>query len=105
MLFDSFQGRAAQFLAIIEALSDSKRRIVQSALGAPENDDSILDVYAELFFAGCEIAAGGGGTRAPSPGKQPSPVSDLIEDKQLIELAIRSEFALLPGVAPERCRS
>ncbi len=92
MLADTFSGRSAQFLAVVEALSDSKRRIVQTSLGAPESDDSILDVFAELFFAGCELVSGGGGTRAPSPGKHPSSVSEDIEDKQLIDMAATGEF-------------
>lgn len=91
MLSDTFQGSSAQLLAVIEALTDSKRRIVQTSLGAPESDDSILDVFAELFFAGSELIAGGGGSRAPSPGKHESVVSENIEDSKLIELAIKGK--------------
>ena len=89
MLSETFKGRSGQLLAVIESLTDSKRRIAQASLGAPESDDSILDVFAELFFAGCEIIAGGGGSRAQSPGKHESVISDNIEDAQLIELAVK----------------
>ena len=89
MLSETFTGRAAQLLAVIEALTDSKRRIFQSSLGAPESDDSILDVFAELFFAGCELIAGGGGTRPPSPGRHESVISDSILDEQLIQMATK----------------
>eukprot|EP00795_Rhopilema_esculentum_P002324 gene2324-17958_t len=91
MLSETFTGRAAQLLAVIEALTDSKRRIFQSSLGAPESDDSILDVFAELFFAGCELIAGGGGTRPPSPGRHESVISDSIFDEQLIQMATKGE--------------
>ena len=91
MLSEAFQGRSAQLLAVIEALTDSKRRIAQTSLGAPESDDSILDVFAELFFAGCELIAGGGGTRAPSPGKHESVITDNIEDVQLIDMAVKGK--------------
>ena len=79
-------------LAVIEALSDSKRRIIQTSIGAPESDDSILDVYGELFFAGCELVAGGGGIRPPSPGKHELPIGDAVEDVQLMEMAVKGNI-------------
>eukprot|EP00794_Sanderia_malayensis_P006315 gene6315-7038_t len=91
MLSDTFTGRSAQFLAVVEALSDSKRRIAQTSLGAPESDDSILDVFAELFFAGLELISGGGGNRPPSPGRHDSLIGGELKEKTLIEMAANGE--------------
>ncbi|XP_064633928.1 cilia- and flagella-associated protein 54-like isoform X3 [Lineus longissimus] len=61
LLVDMFEGSAAQFLGILETLSDSNRRTVQSAPPASDSEVEILDVYAELFMAAQEILSGGGG--------------------------------------------
>ena len=94
MLSETFQGRSAQLLAVIEALTDSKRRIAQTSLGAPDSDDSILDVFAELFFAGSELIAGVRGTRSLSPGKHDSVISENIEDSQLIDMAMNGRYCV-----------
>lgn len=52
-----FDGVAAQFLAILEALSDSNRRVLHSAPPVPDEIE-IRDVISELFFAGLEILSG-----------------------------------------------
>ena len=94
MLNETFKGRSAQLLAVIEALSDSKRRILQTSLGAPESDDSILDVFAELFFAGSELIGGGGGgsgggKRSFSSGKNDPVIGGNVVDAQLIDMAVK----------------
>ena len=58
LLHDMFEGSATQYLCILEALSDSNRRILITSPPAPEGDVEILDVYAELFMAAQEILAG-----------------------------------------------
>ncbi|KAM9311613.1 cilia- and flagella-associated protein 54 [Gastrophryne carolinensis] len=59
LLVEMFSNNAAQFLAIVEALTDSNRRMLQA--GPPEPDEpEIHDVIAELFFAGTDILSGGG---------------------------------------------
>uniref|UniRef100_A0A8C8SWJ6 Cilia and flagella associated protein 54 n=1 Tax=Pelusios castaneus TaxID=367368 RepID=A0A8C8SWJ6_9SAUR len=59
LLTEMFDGTAAQFLAILEALSDSNRRVLRPA--PPVSDETeIRDVVSELFFAGMEILAGNG---------------------------------------------
>ena len=58
MLADMFEGGSAQFLAILESLSDSNRRIMLTSPPTLENEPEILDVYAELFLAAQEILAG-----------------------------------------------
>ncbi|NXI45329.1 CFA54 protein, partial [Galbula dea] len=57
LLTEMFDGVAAQFLAILEALSDSSRRVLHPA--PPASDEiEICDVISELFFAGLEILSG-----------------------------------------------
>ncbi|XP_076184787.1 cilia- and flagella-associated protein 54 [Aptenodytes patagonicus] len=58
LLTEMFDGAAAQFLAILEALSDSSRRVLCPALPVPDEIE-IRDVISELFFAGLEILSGG----------------------------------------------
>ncbi|XP_074024365.1 cilia- and flagella-associated protein 54 [Numenius arquata] len=58
LLAEMFDGAAAQFLAILEALSDSSRHVLRPA--PPVSDEiEIHDVISELFFAGLEILSGG----------------------------------------------
>jgi len=87
MLADLFRARAAQFLTVIETLSNSNRRVAQTAPGAPESDESIYDVYVELFFAGVELVAGGGGMKPPNPGKSGKALRNITNDMSLIDLA------------------
>lgn len=82
-----FRSRAEQFLAITECLRNSNRRLVQTSLGAPENDDCFYDVYLELFFAGLEIVAGGGGAKPPAAGKHTDLIRDVTNTISLIDLA------------------
>ncbi|XP_052630644.1 cilia- and flagella-associated protein 54 isoform X1 [Harpia harpyja] len=58
LLTEMFDGVAAQFLAILEALSDSSRRVLHPAPPVPDEIE-IRDVISELFFAGLEILSGG----------------------------------------------
>lgn len=54
-----FDGVAAQFLAILEALSDSSRGVCHPVPPLPDETE-IHEVIAELFFAGLEILSGNG---------------------------------------------
>ncbi|XP_021247900.1 cilia- and flagella-associated protein 54 isoform X2 [Numida meleagris] len=58
LLMEMFDGTAAQFLAILEALSDSSRRVLHPTPPVPDEPE-IRDVISELFFAGLEILSGG----------------------------------------------
>ncbi|XP_048796849.1 cilia- and flagella-associated protein 54 isoform X5 [Lagopus muta] len=58
LLMEMFDGTAAQFLAILEALSDSSRRVLHPTPPVPDEPE-IHDVISELFFAGLEILSGG----------------------------------------------
>ncbi|NXS46895.1 CFA54 protein, partial [Balaeniceps rex] len=57
LLTEMFDGAAAQFLAILEALSDSSRHVLRPAPPVPDEIE-IRDVISELFFAGLEILSG-----------------------------------------------
>uniref|UniRef100_A0A8B9PF61 Cilia and flagella associated protein 54 n=1 Tax=Apteryx owenii TaxID=8824 RepID=A0A8B9PF61_APTOW len=57
LLTEMFDGTAAQFLAILEALSDGSRHVLRSAPPVPDEIE-IRDVVSELFFAGMEILSG-----------------------------------------------
>ena len=91
MLADQYRGRAAQFLAIVETLSNSNRRLGQTSLGSPESDETMYDVFLELFFAGVEIVAGGGGgggsVKPMFPGKHEKPINNITNEMTLIDLA------------------
>ncbi|PFX16137.1 Uncharacterized protein C12orf55-like [Stylophora pistillata] len=62
-LMTDLQGTAAKFLAILEALSETHRRTLYCEAPTPDAEDTAIDVCAELFFAGMEIIAGGGGIK------------------------------------------
>ncbi|XP_074082731.1 cilia- and flagella-associated protein 54 isoform X3 [Macrotis lagotis] len=49
-----FDSSAAQFLAVLEALSEPKRRVLQTGLPVLVEVE-VRDVYAELFLAGGEL--------------------------------------------------
>ncbi|XP_031963144.1 cilia- and flagella-associated protein 54 isoform X1 [Corvus moneduloides] len=58
LLVEMFDGAAAQFLAILEALSDSSRSLLPPHPPVPD-EIAIRDVTSELFSAGLEILSGG----------------------------------------------
>lgn len=57
-MVDMFEGSSAQFLCILEALSDSNKRTLITQQPAPDSEVEVLDVYAELFMAAQEIICG-----------------------------------------------
>lgn len=54
---EMFDGAAAQFLAILEALSDSSRNLLPPHPPIPDESE-MHDVTSELFSAGLEILSG-----------------------------------------------
>lgn len=58
LLSDMFDCRCAQFLAILQALSDSNRRLVLASPAANESEIELLDVTTELFYAATYILQG-----------------------------------------------
>lgn len=95
MLADMFEGGSAQFMAILESLTDSNRRILLTIPPTADNEPEIVDVFAELFLAAQELLAGGGGTRTPATKTQMQlgapPLSGLVKGMSLIDLATRGE--------------
>ncbi|KFQ28517.1 Uncharacterized protein C12orf55, partial [Mesitornis unicolor] len=57
LLTEMFDSITAQFLAILEALSDSSRRVLHPAPPVPDEIE-VCDVVSELFLAGLEILSG-----------------------------------------------
>ncbi|NXB73393.1 CFA54 protein, partial [Donacobius atricapilla] len=57
LLLEMFDGAAAQFLAILEALSSSSRKLLPPHPPVPDETE-IRDVTSELFSAGLEILSG-----------------------------------------------
>lgn len=55
MLGDTFEGRAAQFLGILEALWDSNRRPVQARL---TEEPQVPEMVLELLAAGTTLLSG-----------------------------------------------
>ena len=67
LLWEMFEGSAAQFLAVLETLNDPTRRILISSPPAGEADVEVLDLYSELFMAAMYIMLGGGGNKTVDP--------------------------------------
>jgi hypothetical protein len=90
-----FEGSASQFLCILESLNDTNRRILLTSAPAADREVEILDVYAELFMAGQEILAGGGGVRGASIKPQSAyhlpALAGIVSDRSLIEMATKGE--------------
>ncbi|KAK3792964.1 hypothetical protein RRG08_060658 [Elysia crispata] len=96
LLADMFDGGSAQFLAILESLSDSNRRILQTSPPAPDNEPEILDVFCELLMAAQEILAGGAGNRVTGANKAQMalgapPLTSVIPQGSLMAMAARGE--------------
>ncbi|XP_047660100.1 cilia- and flagella-associated protein 54 isoform X2 [Tachysurus fulvidraco] len=86
ILMELFDGNAAQFLAVLEALWDSSRRPLQT--GFPDDPD-IQEVAIELMSAGISLLSGNGGSfiRAGSDSL-PLPLNALTPTYNLMEMAI-----------------
>ncbi|XP_027743250.1 cilia- and flagella-associated protein 54 [Empidonax traillii] len=84
LLVEMFDGPAAQFLAILEALSDSSRNVLHPHPPVPDEIE-ICDVISELFCAGLEILSGnivsieGGASRRTSHFGNINPSSTLLQ--------------------------
>ncbi|XP_043823641.1 cilia- and flagella-associated protein 54 [Dromiciops gliroides] len=54
LLVEMFDSSSSQFLAVLEALSEPRRRVLQT--GPPTSEDlEVREVFAELFMAGGEL--------------------------------------------------
>ncbi|XP_073476369.1 cilia- and flagella-associated protein 54 isoform X3 [Aquarana catesbeiana] len=94
LLVEMFGNNAAQFLAIIEALTDSNRRVIQAGPPLPDEPE-IHDVIAELFFAGIDILSGGGvKPERATLGNIQAELGRLLNDCSLLELAVEEKNAV-----------
>ncbi|XP_056430458.1 cilia- and flagella-associated protein 54 [Hyla sarda] len=94
LLVEMFGNNAAQFLAILEALTDSNRRILQAGPPVPDEPE-IHDVIAELCFAGIDILSGGGNKGERNMRSTPqSELCKLLKDSSLLELAVQEKDAV-----------
>ncbi|KAH9512479.1 Cilia- and flagella-associated protein 54 [Bulinus truncatus] len=93
LLSELFDGGSSQFLAILESLSNSNRRIFQTSPPASDNDPEILDVFAELMLAAQEILAGGAGNNVTGSKAQMlignAPLATVVERGSLIEISTK----------------
>ncbi|XP_028811328.1 cilia- and flagella-associated protein 54 isoform X2 [Denticeps clupeoides] len=89
LLMEMFQGDAAQFLAMMEALWDTTRRPLQ--VGLPKEPD-IQEVMLELLFAGVRLLSGNGSSRNRiCNSRLPSCVNGISTSLTLMELAAAGE--------------
>uniref|UniRef100_A0A4X2M5R0 Fibronectin type-III domain-containing protein n=1 Tax=Vombatus ursinus TaxID=29139 RepID=A0A4X2M5R0_VOMUR len=59
LLVEMFDSSSSQFLAVLEALSEPRRRVLQT--GPPTSEEpEIREVFAELFMAGSELFSASG---------------------------------------------
>ncbi|XP_069620555.1 cilia- and flagella-associated protein 54 isoform X2 [Ranitomeya imitator] len=94
LLVEMFGNNAAQFLAIVEALTDSNRRVLQAGPPVPDEPE-IHDVIAELCFAGLDILSGGGNKGERNVGGTPeSELCKLLKESSLLELAVQEKDAM-----------
>ncbi|XP_073413034.1 cilia- and flagella-associated protein 54 isoform X2 [Dendrobates tinctorius] len=94
LLVEMFGNNAAQFLAIVEALTDSNRRVLQAGPPVPDEPE-IHDVIAELCFAGIDILSGGGNKGERNMGGTPeSELCKLLKESSILELAVQEKDAM-----------
>ncbi|XP_053544209.1 cilia- and flagella-associated protein 54 [Ictalurus punctatus] len=89
ILMELFEGNAAQFLAVLEALWDSSRRPLQT--GTPDDPD-LQEVAFELMSAGMSILSGNGGSSDRVRNDSlPLSLNALTPTCTLMEMAIAGE--------------
>uniref|UniRef100_UPI00398F6EC5 cilia- and flagella-associated protein 54 isoform X3 n=1 Tax=Pristiophorus japonicus TaxID=55135 RepID=UPI00398F6EC5 len=90
LLVEMFNGSAAQFLAVTEALSGGNRRVLQAKPPFPAEQE-VIDVTIELLLAGLLILSGGAGNTQLSSTACTDPIGGLNISSSLIELAATGE--------------
>ncbi|KAG8578276.1 hypothetical protein GDO81_010441 [Engystomops pustulosus] len=104
LLAEMFGNNAAQFLAILEALTDSNRRVLQAGPPVPDEPE-IHDVIAELFFAGIDIISGGGNKGERNiGGTVQSELCKLLRESSLLELAVQEKDAVSAEAVVKFCK-
>ncbi|XP_071892420.1 cilia- and flagella-associated protein 54 isoform X2 [Anas platyrhynchos] len=97
LLTEMFDCTAAQFLAILEALSDSSRHVLRPAPPVPDEIE-IRDVISELFFAGLEILSGGMSTTGIQGSRCTDNFGTINASSTLLQLILTEEKGV-PGDA------
>ncbi|KAM8820072.1 cilia- and flagella-associated protein 54 [Eudromia elegans] len=92
LLMEMFDGAAAQFLAILESLSDGSRHVLHPAPPVPDEIE-VRDVISELFFAGMEILSGGV-SNAGTQGKHCTDHFEISASSTLLQLLLKGENAV-----------
>ncbi|XP_031438460.2 cilia- and flagella-associated protein 54 [Clupea harengus] len=89
ILVELFEGNAAQFLAVLEALWDSTRRPLQTG-GLDEPD--LMDVAMELMAAGISLLSGvGGSIEMHRNDDLPLCLNGISPDRDLLHVAVAGE--------------
>ena len=102
-----FQGTAAQFLAILEALSETQRRTLHCEAPVPDAEDTAVDVCSELFFAGMEVVAGGGGMRHTHALRHDSDINPFVWElrhSSLMELVAKGDLQCLAALTARKTK-
>ncbi|CAF3330500.1 unnamed protein product [Rotaria sp. Silwood1] len=97
LLSDMFDCRCAQFLAILQALSDSNRRLVLTSPAASEQEIEILDVTTELFYAAqyiLQVKHANVDQIAGANENSTYPNITLKQDVSLIDLAVNGQYVI-----------
>ncbi|KAM6292902.1 cilia- and flagella-associated protein 54 [Porphyrio hochstetteri] len=90
LLTEMFDGAAAQFLAILEALSDSSRSVLCPPPPVPDEIE-ICDVISELCFAGLEILTGGVSSTGIQESHHPNHFGVINASSTLLQLILTGE--------------
>ncbi|XP_069846637.1 cilia- and flagella-associated protein 54 isoform X3 [Dipodomys merriami] len=94
LLEELFDSTASRFLAVLEALSDSNRRVLQTGPFATDEVE-LRDVVTELFIAGKELFVANIGTSGKLEFPRISLLECMVEKKNVISLDAALKFIKL----------
>jgi hypothetical protein len=95
LLADLFQGIAAQFLAILQALGVPHRRTLQCKAPTGSIDDTTLDIYPELFVAGVDLISGNNNARLSRFDPEVHPSCIELSSASLLDLSEQGIISIL----------
>ncbi|XP_065653351.1 cilia- and flagella-associated protein 54-like isoform X2 [Hydra vulgaris] len=97
LLIESFNGRSAQFFAVIETLASKDHETIKRQINQHE-DENEQDLISELFFAGVELAALNGhdeDQRVNRINLSESIITLAVAESDLITLSSLTKFLIL----------
>ncbi|CAM2697277.1 unnamed protein product [Rotaria socialis] len=97
LLGDMFDCRCSQFLAILQALSDSNRRLLLTSPAASDQEIEILDVTTELFYAAqyiLQVKHANVDQIAGANHNSTYPNITLQQDASLLDMAVNSQYVI-----------